>query len=224
MLRLLRWETVRGDQFRAEQADSLGSHLDRFARFDKRPNIGKHLYPDPVSSHTWAVPVDLQIPLVSLCCSQTRLYLGAARLVGSDCHRPALSINDERRTLVNLGKRTIRANHSGNAYTLCHDCKVTRCRSRLRDDCLEEFGIQPNRFGRSEVLRDKNRGAIEAYLQRYPPQLCHDTSPGLTHILCASRQVRVGKLRELSRVVSCNTRDCGLGSETRANQVVSPLF
>ena len=117
---------MRGDQFRAKQADPLGSHLDRFARFNKRPDIGKHLYPDPVSSHTRAVPVDLQIPLVTLCCRQARLHLGEAHLVRSNCHRPTLSINDERHALVNLGKRTIHANHSRNAHSLCHDCQVTR--------------------------------------------------------------------------------------------------
>src|SRR5439155_6035330 len=104
-LRFLRWQTMRSDQFRAEQSNSFGSHLNRFVCLGQRPDVGEYLDPDPVSGRARSVPVDLEILPVTLCYQQACLYLAAARLIGSDGYRPAISIHSKCCALVDLGER-----------------------------------------------------------------------------------------------------------------------
>ena len=101
---------------------------------------------------------------------------------------------------------------------------MSRRRSRLCDDGLQERNIQSNCLGRSEVLRNENSGALKAYLKRYSPQFRHNTAPSLAHILRAGRQVWIGQARELLSIVGCDTRDCGLGSEAGGDQGIRSLF
>ena len=54
------------------------------------------------------------------------------------------------------------ANHGWDTQTLRDDSEVSRRRSRLCDDGLQERNIQSNCLGRSEVLRDENPAALKA--------------------------------------------------------------
>ena len=192
--------------------------------FGQRADVGKYLDPYSIGGHTWTIPVHLQLPPVTLSRCQARLRLTSAHLIGGNCHHPSLSIDYERCTLVDLGKRPGHTNHGRNTQALCHNSKMTRRRSRLRHNGLQVCRVQPNRLGGSEVLRDKNGCAIQAYLQGYPPQFRYDTATRLAYILCAGRQVRIGKARKLFCVASCNTRDGRLGGEAGGDQGIGPLL
>src|SRR5260370_16859128 len=85
-----------------------------------------------------------------------------------------ITIDDECRALVNLSERTGHANHGRDAQALCHDSEVSCSRSSLRDDGLQECGVQSNRLGGRGVLCAKNPRAVNTHLYRCAPPLRHD--------------------------------------------------